>query len=186
VDEVKPMANEPAPVVLELAPLPRDQLGPFLLLGLPKEADKDAVEANWAERVKRARKNQFKMPLEDINWAREVINDPEKRFRFASSSLNLDTAEAALERLAQTYGLRDASRPSWKPYDSERALADYTPALPVPDPQAIGPTIPLPELPLELPAVAWLLQQFLPESLDPWVAVSSALSAVSQTSDAGG
>ena len=162
------MANENAPVVLELAPLPREQLGPFLLLGLPKDADKGVVESNWAERVKLARKNLFKMALEDINWAREMINEPEKRFRFASSSLNLDTADGTLARLAETYGVRDVSRPAWKPYESERALADYTPALPLPDPQALGPTIPVPELPLELPAVARLLQQFLPESLDPW------------------
>ena len=29
----------PEPVVLELAPLPREQVGPFLLLGLDKDAD---------------------------------------------------------------------------------------------------------------------------------------------------
>ena len=27
------------PVVLDLAPLPREQIGPFLLLGLDKDAD---------------------------------------------------------------------------------------------------------------------------------------------------
>jgi hypothetical protein len=162
------MANQSAPVILELAPLPREQLGPFLVLGLPKDADRDLIEASWAERVKLARKNLFKMPLEDINWAREMINEPEKRFRFASSSLNIDTADATLARLAESYGVRDVSRPAWKPYETERSLADYTPALTPPDPQALGAAIAVPEPPLELPAVAVLLQQFLPESLDPW------------------
>ncbi len=162
------MAQENAPVVLELAPLPREQLGPFLVLGLPKDADRELIEASWAERVKLARKNQFKMPLEDINWAREMINEPEKRFRFASSSLNLDTADGALARLAEEYGVRDVSRPAWKPYESERSLADYTPAMTIPDPREIGSTVAVPQVPLELPAVAQLLQQFLPESLDPW------------------
>ena len=174
------MSNQSAPVILELAPLPREQLGPFLLLGLPKDADKDLIETRWAERVKLARKNLFKIPLEDINWAREMINEPEKRFRFASSSLNLDAADGTLARLAESYGVRDVSRPAWKPYESERSLADYTPALTLPDPQAIGSTVAVPEVPLELPAVALLLQQFLPESLDPWVAVSSQPSTVSQ------
>jgi hypothetical protein len=174
------MPNESAPVVLELAPLPREQLGPFVILGLPKDADRDQIEAGWAERVKLARKNQFKMPLEDINWAREMVNEREKRFKFASSSLNLDTGESTLARLAESYGIRDVSRPAWKPYESERSLADYTPAMTLPDPQALGSTIAAPEVPLELPAVEQLLLQFLPESLDPWVAVSSQPSALSQ------
>lgn len=174
------MAHENAPVVLELAPLPREQLGPFLVLGLPKDADRDQIESNWAERVKLARKNQFKIPLEDINWAREMVNEPEKRFRFASSSLNLDTADGTLTQLAETYGVRDVSRPAWKPYESERSLADFTPAITLPDPQALGSAIAMPEVPLELPAVAMLLQQFLPESLDPWIAVRAPLSAISQ------
>ena len=33
-------------IVLELAPIPREQVGPFLLLGLDKSADKDQIEAN--------------------------------------------------------------------------------------------------------------------------------------------
>ena len=59
------------------------------------------------------------------------------------------------------------SRPAWKPFESERSLADYTPALSLPDPQAIGSTVALPELPFELPAVAVLLQQFLPRIAGP-------------------
>jgi hypothetical protein len=162
------MSEQTAPVVLELAPLPREQLGPFLVLGVPKPAEKNAIEACWAERIKLARKNQFKMSLEDINWAREMLNDPDKRFRFASSSLNLDTADATLQRLAEAYGLQDPTRPGWKPYDAEKPLADYTPALTPPDPREVGADIAVSDVPAELPAVMHLLQQMLPDSLDPW------------------
>ena len=75
------MADEHEPVVLELAALPREQLGPFLLLGLDKNADAEAIEASWAQRVIWARKNQIRTPLGDINWAREVVNDPEQMIR---------------------------------------------------------------------------------------------------------
>src|SRR5437899_5211457 len=84
------------PVVLELAPLPREQIGPFLLLGLEKDAGPEQVEANWAQRVIWSRKNQINVPLEDINWAREVINDPDKRIRADAATLNADTIDGTL------------------------------------------------------------------------------------------
>jgi hypothetical protein len=71
----------PLPVMLDLAPLPRSQVGPFLILGVAKDADREALEANWAQRLIWARKNLIKVPLEDINWARELINDPDARLR---------------------------------------------------------------------------------------------------------
>src|SRR5579884_2182683 len=97
------------PVVLELAPLPREQIGPFLILGLDKDADKDQIEANWARRVIWARKNQTRLPLEDINWARETVNDPDKRLRADVTSLNADTSDGTLRRLAQRFGVGGAA-----------------------------------------------------------------------------
>ena len=73
------MADQPAPVVLELAPLPREQLGPFLILGVEKTATREQIEAAWAQRLIAARKHQVGVPLEDINWAREAINDTDRR-----------------------------------------------------------------------------------------------------------
>ena len=94
------MNKKPAggPIVLELAPMPRDQVGPFLLLGIDKSADKDQIEANWAQRVIWARKSQIKTALEDVNWAREVIRDPDRRVR--------DNAERVLGRLQRSAGRR--------------------------------------------------------------------------------
>ncbi len=39
------------PVMLQLAPLPRTQIGPFLILGVDKDADKETVESQWAQRL---------------------------------------------------------------------------------------------------------------------------------------
>ena len=66
------MAKNAEPVVLDLATLPRDQMGPFLILGLDKAADKEEMESHWADRVKWARKGLLKVPLEDVNWDRDA------------------------------------------------------------------------------------------------------------------
>jgi len=160
------MPDQPAPVVLELAPLPREQLGPFLILGLEKDAQGEPVEAAWAQRVIAARKNQVSVPLEDINWAREVIKDAERHLRAQVTSLNLDTAAGVLRRLGERFAVGGA--PQWPPFDVEKPLADYTPAVDVPRPEEVRQSVAVPELPDDLPAVAWLLEQIANEPLDPW------------------
>src|SRR5262249_52753693 len=99
------MSEAQAPVVLELAPLPREQLGPFLILGVGKDADREQIEASWAQRVINARKSQVNVPLEDINWAREVINDAQRRIRADATSLSLDTTDGILRQLAERFGV---------------------------------------------------------------------------------
>jgi len=162
------MADGPVPVVLELAPLPRDQLGPYLLLGIEKDADREQIEAAWAARLIAARKNQVIVSLEDINWAREVINDPDRRRRAEVTSLNLDTTEGVLRRLAERYGVARGAAPLWPARDVEKPLEDYTPAADVPRADEIKETIAVPEMPGDLPAVAWLLEKLSAETLDPW------------------
>ena len=163
------MADEHEPVVLELAALPREQLGPFLLLGLDKNADAEAIEASWAQRVIWARKNQIRTPLGDINWAREVVNDPDRRVRADLTSLNTDTAAGLLERLAEACGAGPRGGPTWKPLDVEKQLEDYALPVEVPDADEVRQAITVPEVPQETPAVAQLLQQFVQEPLDPWM-----------------
>jgi hypothetical protein len=162
------MTKKPAaPVVLDLAPLPREQAGPFLLLGVDKAADKDKVEANWAQRVIWARKAQFKVALEDVNWAREVINDAEKRIRADAASFNLDNLDGTLRRLCERY-TDPRAVPRSQPLDVEKPLADYTPPAPVPDADEVRATITVPDVPQEVPAVRRVLERFLREPLDPW------------------
>jgi hypothetical protein len=154
------------PVVLELASLPREQVGPFLLLGLPKDADKDQIEAHWADRLKWARKQAIKVPLEDINWAREVLREVDKRIRADAASLNADTTDGILKKLALRYGGNRGR--IWQPLDSEKALADYTPAAEVPSLESVRDALVAPGLPEEYPAVPQLLERLAQQPLDPW------------------
>lgn len=158
------MANANEPVLLELAHLPREQVGPFLLLGLDKDADKEAIEAAWADRVKWARKQQTNLTLEEINWARDLLNDPQRRLTADAVSLNLDTVDGYLARL-----VRDSSRsPTWEALDEEKQLANYEPAVEVPDLEALRATLNIPEVPREFPAAETLLRQLAAEPVDPW------------------
>src|SRR5262245_35898 len=163
------MARSPEPVVLELASLPREQVGPFLLLGLDKSATKEEVDAHWADRLKWARKQAHKVPLEDVNWARESLRDDDRWVRADAASLNADTTEGALATLAGRYGLANGQGGRlWQALDSEKALADYVPAADVPDADALRAALVVPEVPEELPAVPLLLERLAQQPLDPW------------------
>ncbi len=163
------MAKNPEPVLLELAALPREQTGPFVLLGLDKDAGKEDVEANWAERVKWARKAQFNVALEDINWAREAVADPERRPAADAASVNADTTEGVVARVTRRFGL-GAKRPapSWEPLDEEKPLADHRPAVEVPDAEAVRAAIVVPDVPREMPAAARMLEELARSPVDPW------------------
>jgi hypothetical protein len=155
------------PVMLELAPLPREQVGPFLLLGLEKIAAKDQIEASWAKRILWARKDMIKVALEDINWAREVLNDKDRRIRADAASLNLDTTDGILRELAERYG-GDAAATRCKPLDVEKNLADFSLPVEMPELQAVQNSIAVPEIPEEVPAVRTILEKYLQEPVDPW------------------
>jgi len=161
------MADKQEPVLLELAHLPREQMGPFLLLGLDKDASKGDIEAHWAERIKWARKQQWNVTLEEINWARELISDPARRIGADAASLNTDTANGLIGQLVRRYGSSDAG-PAWEPMDDEKALANYELPTEVPDAAAVRDALVLPEVPRELPGAARLLEQLAQAPLDPW------------------
>jgi hypothetical protein len=156
------------PIVLELAPLPREQTGPFLILGLDKDAGAEEVEAHWARRVIWARKNQIAIPLQDINWAREVINDPDRRVRADVGSLNTDTLDRALYEVALRFGVGETTGLAWTPCDVEKPVDDYTPPAEVPDTEALRQSIAIPEPAFEVPAAIKMLEEFARERVDPW------------------
>jgi hypothetical protein len=163
------MGRNAEPVVLELATLAREQIGPFLLLGLDKTADKDTVDAHWADRLKWARKGLAKVPLEDINWAREILGDIERRIRADAASLNADTTDGILAQLAERYGVQEGHAVRmWQALDSEKALGDYRPSADVPQSDAVRAALTVPEIPEEVPAVALLLERLVRQPLDPW------------------
>jgi hypothetical protein len=162
------MADHDDLVTLELAPLPREQTGPFILLGLDKTADQEAIEASWAQRVIWSRKKQYRIPLEDVNWAREVINDPLRRVRADVNSLNADTADLTLASLAGRAGAGGRKSPGWQPLDREKALGDYSPPVEVPALPDMIQAAQVPEPPRDMPAVVQLLEDWGRQPLDPW------------------
>lgn len=163
------MANSNEPVLLELAHLPREQVGPFLLLGLDKDASKEDIEANWAERIKWARKQQTTITLEEINWARDLINDVTRRMASDATTLNFDTIDGTLANLAQKHGMsRSGATVSWEPMDEEKPLADYTPAVDMPDIEQVRAGLIVPEIPRRFPAATVLLKEMAGTALDPW------------------
>jgi hypothetical protein len=163
------MGRSAEPVVLELATLPREQVGPFLLLGLDKAAVKPEIDRHWADRIKWARKQSAKVALEDVNWAREILNDPDRRIRADAASLNADTSDGVLAQFADRYGVQGGQAGRlWRALDSEKPLADYRPPAEVPDPAAVREALVVPEVPEDVPAAAVLLERFVQRPLDPW------------------
>jgi hypothetical protein len=162
------MTMPSAPIVLQLAPLPRTQIGPFLILGVDKDANRETIEAAWAEKIKQARRGQIKTPLEDINWAREMLTNKDARIRCDAVSLNIDTTDGMLKKLRERYQGKQQAEIRCKPIDTEKWLADYTPATPIPAAAEIRQLVVLPEIPRDVPAVRVMLENFVQAPLDPW------------------
>jgi hypothetical protein len=158
----------PLPVILDLAPLPRSQVGPFLILGVDKDASRDTIEASWAQRLIWARKNLTKTPLEDINWAREIMTDVDRRIRADATSLNVDTTDGVLKCLREKYQGKEQLPPGCRPLDIEKDLAAYQPPTPLPVLEEVRRSIPPPHIPREVPAVTLILEEFVRQPIDPW------------------
>jgi hypothetical protein len=157
-----------APIVLQLAPLPRTQIGPFLILGVDKDASRETIEAAWAEKIKQARRGQIKTPLEDINWAREMLTGKDARIRCDAVALNIDTTDGTLKKLRERYQGKHQVEIRCKLIDTEKWLADYVPATAAPPVDEIRALVQLPEIPREVPNVRVMLENFVKEPLDPW------------------
>jgi hypothetical protein len=163
------MSNHPEPVVLDLAPLPRDKIGPFLILGVDKDAAREQIEASWARRLVWARKNQLRVSLEDVNWAKETVIDAERRPRADATSLNLDLIEGTLRRIARKFGgAQMGTRPRWRPLDAEKPPESSALLVDLPDWRRVRDSIALPDIPEEFPAVQTILAQLVDQPLDPW------------------
>jgi len=157
-----------APIVLQLAPLPRTQVGPFLILGVDKDATREMVEAAWAEKIKQARRGQIKTSLEDINWAREMLTSKESRIRCDAVAHNIDTTEGTLKKLRERYQGKQQVEIRCKPIDTEKWLADYAPPTAMPPLEEIRGLVQLPAIPRDVPAVRVMLENFVQEPIAPW------------------
>lgn len=154
--------NDPAQPGIELAPLPRDRVGPFLILGVPKDADAESIERHWARCVLWARQGKTRTALGDIHWAREILRDTERRLAADIGSLNLETSGDELRRLNSHYHL-DPPQAAWMPVEPESmAAAD------LPDPDVERAKLPPPDVPVQLPAVQEWLTAWARAGDDPW------------------
>ncbi len=155
--------SEPWP---ETGPAPtRDVAGPFLILGVDKDADATTVDAHWAERVLWCRNSQTRLSLEDVHWAREQLRDPSRRPTADAGSLNADLATGEVRRLRRLYHL-DGSPPGWEPLDPEPSIE--LPAAIEADAATIAAEMAAPDVPLELTAVNRWLDHFVAAAFDPW------------------
>jgi hypothetical protein len=165
------MANAPEPIVLELAALSREQMGPYLLLGLDKSADKERIDKHWADRVKWALRQppQCKASREDVNWAHELLKEIDRRIRSDVTSLNTDTADGVIGQLCNRFGV-NGGQPTrgWQPLDKEKPLADYAPSAEVPNAGEVRAALVVPETPEEMPFAATLLERLAQQEIDPW------------------
>ena len=162
------MPGNPEPMTLELATLSREQMGPFLILGVGKEGDKEQIEAQWALRLRQCLSKKVIMAREDVNWAKDMPGDKDKRLRADAASLNLDTADGLLGQLTTRYHAGARGGSAWQPLDSEKPLSDYMPPAEVPDIEAVKAAVAAPEIPEDVPAVPFLLTRLAQAPLDPW------------------
>ena len=114
------------------------------------------------------RKGLTKCPLEDINWAREILNDADLRIRADAVSLNIDTTDGVLKKLRERFQGKEQLPAGCRPIDIEKNLADYQPPLELPDVREVRRQIPPPQIPHEVPAVKDILEEFVRQPIDPW------------------
>ena len=160
--------GNPEVVVLDVAGLPREQIGPYLLLGVEKDAANAEVEAHWAQRLIWARAKQIRMPLEDINWAKEVLLDRDKRIPADVQSLNPDIINGEMRQLLEKHGPLEPEAPTWEPQEGPLPEIPAAPAGLIPDIESVRAKIAVPEIPLQLPAVARILDELAAAPIDPW------------------
>ena len=164
------MPDSEQPLVLDLASLSREQMGPFLVLGVDKDVDNKEIEAHWAQRLIWARAKQVRVPLEDINWAKEILQDRDRRVLADILSLNPDTLAAEMRQLLQLekHGALEPEEPGWTPV--EPPLPELPKMLPeqLPDMEAVRADIAIPEIPLDLPAISRMLEEVANAPIDPW------------------
>ena len=88
--------------------------------------------------------------------------------RADATSLNVDTTDGVLEHLRQRFQGGDQKSAPCRPLDVEKNLANYDPAIMLPDSQEVRLLIPTPQIPRELPAVRVLLEELANLPRDAW------------------
>jgi hypothetical protein len=143
----------------------REMAGPFLILGVDKDVDDAKIESQYELQRAAVERGECHWSIDDLEWAKRILNDPYRRLEADLDNLNSDLASGEVHRLQRLYHL-DGSPPGWEAIDPE-------PPIDLPNNDAIDPLtltkdIPTPEIPFELPAINAWLEQFAAAITDPW------------------
>lgn len=142
----------------------REDAGPFLILGIDKDADAAGIEVQYQARLELTRRGDIKWTDSDLAWAREQLVDRDRRTAADADSWNADLASGDVRRLSRLYRT-DSLIPGWEPMDPE-------PPAELPqaniDLDALIAGMETPSVPLELPAIARWLDRCAAIGLDPW------------------
>lgn len=139
-------------------------VGPYIILGIDKDADPATLPEVCARRVEAARAGELTWTEEQIVAALEVLHAPEERLESDVESFNTDIASGEVRRLARLYRV-DGGGPAWEPMDPEppTELTELTF-----DAAGLAAEAPAPDVPLELPSVETWLTQYAAGASNPW------------------
>lgn len=156
------------PLELLTATLLREQIGPFLILGVDKDASPEEIEAAWRQRVEWVEQGQLRVSVEDLTWAKEILLDADRRILADIGSLNPDTSDGQLRQMLAVQGSDEWERPHWPIRDVP--LADPPPIPPewLDEPHADLSSLPIPDVPRVIPALHRILEESRRQPLDPW------------------
>lgn len=143
----------------------RELAGPFIVLGVDKDADEAAINNHFHLQCLAAARGELQWTQGDLEWARQLLHDSKRRLVADLDSVNADLASGEVNRLSRVYHL-DRSTPGWEPLDPEPPMAlpdtaDF-------DPQAMVDGIAKTDIPVELPVIDAWLQKFAGAVTDPW------------------
>lgn len=142
----------------------RNDAGPFLVLGIDKDADDACVTAQFEARLELARRHEINWTEADLIWARDQLLTQDLRTIADAESWNVDLASGDVRRLARLYRV-DSDIPSWEPIDPEPPAE--LPEAKI-DVSTLIAELPAPTLPLDFPAVDRWLDQYANIGIDPW------------------
>jgi hypothetical protein len=143
----------------------RERAGPFLILGIDKDADAATIAAQFERQRHAVQAGLCHWTLDDLDWARNELQDAKQRLAADLNSLDVDLASGEIHRLARLYSLADG-RPGWEPLDPEPKVELMPPA--AVSVERLVADVPQPDVPLEIPAINRWLDQFAHQVADPW------------------
>jgi hypothetical protein len=157
------MATSPDPVVLDLAPLPKEKMGPFIILGVAKEATPKEIESAFQERLLGIQAGDFPLGEEDIHWAKERLSDPEDRLNADVVSMNAEILNSPIRRMNKS-----DSENSWSSRDATTRFnvtieEDLQLAI-----DAITKDLVVPDLEFDVSKLGRLIKESENPSWDPW------------------